>query len=586
MLIQKYVRQIALLASLSANINLLCSEAPKIFWYQQPFIFIYAFMVRMVPQSLLTKKAPQIDTTKAANQVTGEAAFTAKDWNDWIELCAKIPHFRDLNAQYPLVEKVDKETEKTYAVNFQKQCETIQKITGLQWSFVNRVFTAYKKQADNSALTDSNAWIKKEALAKNFEKSSTPEFSPFVMGFKLPEKARTHFLPDQHAAIHSSIGFLKNLQKDGILDANFKIVDPNDYIIGLGDYVDGGTAGIETLITFLMLKIQNPKNVILVRGNHEDSSLNIDYFQKELEHKFPQQITRKLVEKTKKMELTEEAKNNLDSIARVCDTMPVAVAIGHNNKDKTVTSYIVGSHAGLDTRHNLSDLFSALRSKKDHEVVYERYPINLPRKDSGNAAALEILKADAYVAQSEYYTKGCKDHKGIDYEQAYIIDDNSTVTHRFNAFHEQCSYGKPLMNAMFKDLRYVEKPSLFGRLFGAKTYTAYVHGVVRGHQHAYYDYPKYPTMMDSLFAHKGCWQAWNPAQSKTAFQLTVPQDSFYTLLVASDNEYGEPIPSKKYPGVTFDTMVRVLPRDMDKTTGWELTKINIEGHKKKIAGQS
>jgi serine/threonine-protein phosphatase PP1 catalytic subunit len=48
-------------------------------------------------------------------------------------------------------------------------------------------------------------------------------------------------------------------------------------IVFLGDYVDRGTQGPEVLLKVFQLKIKDPKHVILLRGNHEDINMNVNY---------------------------------------------------------------------------------------------------------------------------------------------------------------------------------------------------------------------------------------------------------------------------------------------------------------------
>jgi diadenosine tetraphosphatase ApaH/serine/threonine PP2A family protein phosphatase len=48
-------------------------------------------------------------------------------------------------------------------------------------------------------------------------------------------------------------------------------------IVFLGDYVDRGTQGVEVLTKLFKLKINDPKHIIMLRGNHEDMDMNLAY---------------------------------------------------------------------------------------------------------------------------------------------------------------------------------------------------------------------------------------------------------------------------------------------------------------------
>ena len=52
---------------------------------------------------------------------------------------------------------------------------------------------------------------------------------------------------------------------------------PNTNYLFLGDYIDRGLKSIEVIIILLTLLIQYPKNIILLRGNHEFSHINKIY---------------------------------------------------------------------------------------------------------------------------------------------------------------------------------------------------------------------------------------------------------------------------------------------------------------------
>ena len=54
-----------------------------------------------------------------------------------------------------------------------------------------------------------------------------------------------------------------------------------------GDFVDRGAWGCETLLTFALMKICFPQDVILIRGNHESEFCTSCYgFERELKVKF------------------------------------------------------------------------------------------------------------------------------------------------------------------------------------------------------------------------------------------------------------------------------------------------------------
>jgi len=80
------------------------------------------------------------------------------------------------------------------------------------------------------------------------------------------KKSSCFFIGDTHGDFNSSKAaarkFLK--EKDAIL-------------IFLGDYVDRGAQQLENILFLFLLKKDNPENVILLRGNHEEKLMNQDY---------------------------------------------------------------------------------------------------------------------------------------------------------------------------------------------------------------------------------------------------------------------------------------------------------------------
>jgi len=81
--------------------------------------------------------------------------------------------------------------------------------------------------------------------------------------------------------LHGSLPCLKRILK---LAGN---VNEDMVIVVAGDYIDRGEHSLEVLCTLLLLKLVYPKNVVLLRGNHEDIEICSRYgFACELQEKY------------------------------------------------------------------------------------------------------------------------------------------------------------------------------------------------------------------------------------------------------------------------------------------------------------
>ena len=81
---------------------------------------------------------------------------------------------------------------------------------------------------------------------------------------------------DLHGDLKSLIENIRSIQTQGLLDENFKC-QPGVHLVFLGDYCDRGDYGTEVLEMLMLLREENPEQVHLIRGNHENLDINISY---------------------------------------------------------------------------------------------------------------------------------------------------------------------------------------------------------------------------------------------------------------------------------------------------------------------
>ncbi len=156
----------------------------------------------------------------------------------------------------------------------------------------------------------------------------------FSQSILLDKTAKLAIHGDFHGDIFSMLAFIAPY-----VDDNWKITDKNRYLVFLGDYVDRGYYGTETLMTLLKLKATNPTKVLAVRGNHEHASQNSAGSDPEKDYK----VYQRYLKQRYKADHNEVYK----SIYGAYKLFPLAIYIGVLNKDK-VANFIVNVHGGIE----------------------------------------------------------------------------------------------------------------------------------------------------------------------------------------------------------------------------------------------
>ena len=82
--------------------------------------------------------------------------------------------------------------------------------------------------------------------------------------------AELRVMGDLHGCAQALVRMLALLMNEGFIDGQLKLTGQNSYLIFLGDFVDYGRNGCETLALMMLCRCVNPQRVLVCRGNHED----------------------------------------------------------------------------------------------------------------------------------------------------------------------------------------------------------------------------------------------------------------------------------------------------------------------------
>ena len=234
------------------------------------------------------------------------------------------------------------------------------------------------------------AYRKKE-VKREVEKGDKKEirlpFKPVAQKLILPAESVIAFHGDLHGDIHSTLEFIQHLADQGYMKKNnaYKIAKKNFYMIFLGDYVDRGWYGAEVLNTILTLKLMNWDQVFLVRGNHEDVTVQGMYgFADELKNKF--QIN---------LGTTEEGKYNslANKLYNMQELMPVVLYLGNKN-EKNITEVIQCCHGGIEIGYHPGDLL-----KNEKSCMYQL--LNISKKTRIKNIKLDSSKVKSNGGKTE-----------------------------------------------------------------------------------------------------------------------------------------------------------------------------------------
>jgi len=95
----------------------------------------------------------------------------------------------------------------------------------------------------------------------------------YVQKLSIEPDAELRVMGDLHGCAQAFVRMLALLMNEGFIDGGLRLTGQNSYLVFLGDFVDYGRNGCETLALMMLCRCINPRRVLVCRGNHEDCSI-------------------------------------------------------------------------------------------------------------------------------------------------------------------------------------------------------------------------------------------------------------------------------------------------------------------------
>ena len=412
-----------------------------------------------------------------------KSGFLFSNRADWKVACDRLPMNIDVDAQ------------SRFRSGFAQHADIQQnkKLAFQEFdTALDRVMNLFRTKLD-----DSSGWTdgKGQDLGSN-------KFIPYAEKLQLEPGQKVIFHGDFHGDIHSFHAELNQLEQQKILkQGSFELADKNVHLAFLGDYVDRGNYGAEVIYTLLRLKLANPDNVLIVRGNHEDKQISDYYgFKDELKAKFGSDQ-----EKYKK-------------IYRFYNFLPVVAYVGYGN------DYLQCCHGGLEYGYKPQNL---LESNGKYDAIGQ-----LKRSEFKDFLGKHKIHHKACCCTKEKHDHQSwhnHDEAFCDYTPAAPIDNNGSVGFMwadFLKFGASC-FQKGRGLAANQDLT---KAVLD---FQNKGSQAQVRGIFRAHQHAGIIQQDQPNnLMYELIQSNGVYSMWKALE--TAKERSLKDGLVWTFNTAPD----------------------------------------------------
>ena len=237
-------------------------------------------------------------------------------------------------------------------------------------------------ESESQRLADSDFWIDSiDALVTfyditNIESQDSIDLEDNVLWAqkKLVEPGTSiKFIGDLHGDMHVFMLILFDLYNKKILHDDYTIA-PNCLLVFLGDYIDRGPYSLDVFAFVMYLKMKNPEQVIVLRGNHEEHTETV------CDSQVPNlvQVLAPHDPKEQKMLMLE--------FNKVYNLLPAVAYIGVEQPESHHIDYIMAAHAGLELSYSPNRL---LAQKKPYEFISFDY---LDPVSTNNSRAVNTQK--------------------------------------------------------------------------------------------------------------------------------------------------------------------------------------------------
>jgi hypothetical protein len=161
-------------------------------------------------------------------------------------------------------------------------------------------------------------------------KNKEPRQESYVQKINIPNKPSIKILVmgDLHGSYSSLKKNLESMKKLLYINEGLQLANQKALVF-TGDYGDRGDESVEVWYTIMLLKIINPFNVFLLRGNHETAPLASRYG-------LDKEIVRKL------------SKSFVDIFHILFDLLPLALFTGFSHSESHKQTYLLFTHGGIE----------------------------------------------------------------------------------------------------------------------------------------------------------------------------------------------------------------------------------------------